>query len=886
MPVATGSARPPAPELKFQRPNPEGEESFSNLQGRLATWYQNAQSELGAQSAEALSLLREADEEIFVTAWTQFAARQERAGHEDRAAAIYSLLQDHPAGSKAKRRLAALRGEGEFGLRAERMIRTFNQQAFDPAVLGGMMAGTTVFTGLRLAGLSRLLNAEAGLWTRGSGAKLLASALGFGGEVPTFLLASKGLHQAMGHRQDWQAGTLLHEGAALGLSLLYLKGFGALGRKGAQWQGGKLASRLLPEVSAFAGLYAGRQTEAALGFRPPSDTETALTESLVFLLQLKAGGDLSHRLMGRAWNEALQVSQWRANQSSPPLSPKFLSTFAPVPAFAGGRAWARAEKTATQGPEAVYMVGDQSRYSATFDRDLMEGTFSRNFPPPPEASAELKRNYSEIVSRIVRNIQASPGLDKVDFYLKLSNSRIKDVFNDRNEMTSRIQILDYATTYWSNVLKMNPLRRASGCLYDHLMQEALERVYREGEREDWDALIKVAGWERRIPNLELFLQERGWDQRYAFQDKPEDGRLAKLWRDAAAWYRKRIENQPPSRWTYASEVQALSLSPESKIAVTRYLDTFLHGREAKKFLESEHNYILLKGEERKRMTPNLALAALGNYLKNAGSPSSDRVRGLEDAIQKAAQSGTPLLQFDRLFKILATGNLSPKLAEIAGGERFDWGALIGMLKLSAGQPDFSATGKHFNGSVYTGYVHDPILAEKFANFYDKVSKVLEPAEQKLRMRQFHQYAYQVLKNSRDGEYGVDEVLQLLNFRGTRISKLAREKILEEKIELKVVSREEAQEIYDSLRNNENRGKPVPMAFYAAGAKTADGVPLIVVQRQNPRLPDEQKVGDAASLAGIVVHEFQHYLDSQSNSYAEPMERLRSEMRAFLEEIAF
>jgi hypothetical protein len=77
-----------------------------------------------------------------------------------------------------------------------------------------------------------------------------------------------------------------------------------------------------------------------------------------------------------------------------------------------------------------------------------------------------------------------------------------------------------------------------------------------------------------------------------------------------------------------------------------------------------------------------------------------------------------------------------------------------------------------------------------------------------------------------------------------------------------------------------------LAFYAPAIKNPDGVPLIVVQRQNPKLSPGQKVADAASLAAIVVHEFQHYLDSQTHSYFEPMERLRSEMRAWLEEIAF
>ncbi|HKX13348.1 MAG TPA: hypothetical protein VJP40_09360 [bacterium] len=887
MPVSAGSLRLPAPELKFLRPNPGGEESFSALQGRFASWVETAQT--GTQHPEVLSLLKESDEEIFVASWISFASRQERAGREEQAAAIYSLLQDHPAGAKAKQRLAALQGEGNFGLRAERMLRKFHEEAFDPAMLGGMMVASTAFSGLRMVGLSRLLRAEAGFWTRGRGAQFLASGMGLSGEVPAFLFSSKGLSELFGHRQDWRAQSLVHEGSALGLSLLYLKGFGALGRKGAQWQGGALTRRTLPEASAFAGLYFGRQTEAALGLRPATDTETALTESLVFLLQLKAGGDLSHRLMGRTWRSALQETQWRASQSLPPISPRLLSVL-PSPIALGPRRFPVAENKETKRSEPVFMVGDQPHSSKIFSQNLMAGQFNQNFPPPPEASVELRRNYPEIVARIVENIQKTPGLDAVDFYLKLSNSRIKDAFNDRKTMTSRIEILDHATTYWRNALEMNPLRRASGCLYDHLMQEALERTFREGDRADWDALIKVAGWDRRIRHLDVFFQERGWDLRYAFQDQPESGILAKPWRNAVAWYRTKIQKLPPERQTYAAEVEGLALSLESQLAVTRYLDTFIHGREAKAFLESEHNYILLKPaqgpERRERLTPKLALAALDNFLKTSGSSNGRRIRGLEDAIQKAAQSGTPLLQFDRLFKILATGNLSPKLVEIASGEPFHWGKLQGIIKLSAGEENYHSAGNHINGSIYTGYVSDPVLAEKFARFYDKVSKVLTPHEQELRRRQFYLHAQRVLRNSPNHEFGTDEVLELLNLRNTPISKLAREKILEGEVDLKVVSREEAQAIYDSLRNNENRGKPVPVAFYAPAVKNPEGVPLIVVQRQNPALPLSQRVADAASLAAIVVHEFQHYLDSQTHSYFEPMERLRSEMRAWLEEIAF
>lgn len=909
MPVSTGSVRFSAPELKNLGPSAEAEESFSVLKGRLVTWFaasvgasgnfsswpisvqKKARIQFGPQVDEILSLLNDSDEDIFVTSWTNFASRREKEGRDDQAAAIYSLLSSHPAAETARRRLAVLEGGGSFGLKVERLMRSFNEQAFDPSMLGGMMAATTVFSGLRFAGMTKLLSSEAGFLTRGRGAQVLASALGMSGEVPAFLMTSKGLNELRGRSQDWSPNTLAHEGAALGMSLLYLKSFGALGQKAAQWQGGTATKLLLPDAAAFAGIYLGHQTEAALGLRPKVDDESALTESLAFLLQLKVGGDLGNRLMGRAWRQTLQESQWRASQSAPPTGrfASLLPSMAEAPL--GPRVLEAREKTPPQGPAVAMMVGDQPSFSPTFSRDVMKVIFRQNFPPPPEASPELIRSYPEILERIVENIHKSPGLDPVTYYEKLSNSRIKDAINDRQKMTSRIEILDYATTYWRNVQEMNPLRRASGCLYDHLMQEALERTYRDGERSDWDALIKVAGWDRRVRHLEVFLQERGWDERYAFQDRPEEGIFGRLKRDGAVWYRRAVQKLPPIRESYGDEVEALgALTLESKVAVTRYLDSFIHGRKAKDFLESEHNYILLKpstgSERRERLTPDLALAALEKFLKSSGPGNSRRIRGLEDAIQKASQSGTPLLQLDRLFKILATGNLSPKLAEIASGEPFHWGKLFGILKLSDSEPDYRSAGNHIAGSVYTGYVYNLDLAEKFARFYDKVSKLQSPHEQQLRRRYFHSHAHRLLKNSPDGDFGTPEVLELLNLRNTPISKLAREKIRSGEVDLKVVSREEAQEIFDSLNNNENSGRPVPTAFFATAAKNPEGVPLIVVQRQNPGLSAAQKVADAASLAAIVVHEFQHYLDSQKNSYYEPMERLRSEMRAWLEEVAF
>lgn len=892
MPVSTGSVRFSAPELKNLGPSAEAGESFSALKGRLATWLKEAiganqdpATVFGPQANEILSLSNESDEEIFVTSWTNFASRREREGREDQARAIYSLLSSHSMANVARRRLAGLEGGGTFGSKVERLMRGFNEQAFDPSMLGGMMVATTVFSGLRFVGATQLLRAEAGLWTRGRGAQALATALGMSGEVPAFLFTSKGLNELRGRSQDWSPHALAHEGAALGISLLYLKGFGALGQKAARWQGGSVAQALLPDVAAFAGLYLGHQSEAALGLRPKVDQETALTESLAFLLQLKAGGDLGNRLMGKAWQARIHEAQFRASQSAPPLG----RSGGALPLLSEARLGPRANLGARPADlldvrPMMMLGGDQPSFSP------MKVVLEKNFPAPPEASPELVHSYSDILDRIVENVHKSPGLDPVVYYEKLSNSRIKDAFNDRQKMTSRIEILDYATTYWRNVQEMNPLRRASGCLYDHLMQEALERTYRDGEREDWDALIKVAGWDRRIRHLEVFFQERGWDERYSFQDKPEDGAFPRFQRGAAAWYRSKIQRLPPLRESYAAEVESLTLTPESKLAVTRYLDSFIHGRSARDFLKSESNYILLKpadGPERhERLTPELALAALEKFLKNSGSAEGRRIRGLEDAIQKAAQSGTPLLQLDRLFKILATGDLSPKLAEIASGEPFHWGKLFGILKLSDSEPDYRSAGNHIAGSVYTGYVYNLELAEKFARFYDKVSKLQSPHEQQLRLRYFHSHAHRLLKRSPTEELGTEEVLELLNLRNTPISKLAREKIRDGEVDLKVVSREEAQEIFDSLNNNENRGKPVPTAFFATAAKNPEGVPLIVVQRQNPDLPLAQKVADAASLAAIVVHEFQHYLDSQSNSYFEPMERLRSEMRAWLEEFAF
>ncbi|MFO1464624.1 MAG: hypothetical protein U1F66_12690 [bacterium] len=282
--------------------------------------------------AELSSLTRENDSALLSEALLNLAERQARTGRIDIAGEIYASLAAAPGigsiGAQAERRLAALQGRGPLGERLELLGRNFARQASDPAMLGAMALGGLAFQTTRLAVLSRLAaSPTASFLTRGLGARAFAWGAGFSLEFPTFTLAARGIHQAMGDSQDWSARALGRDLLSSGLTLFLLKGCGAGGsgllrriQNGAAAEGlfARFSAAAIPQAAAFTGILGSHLLEARLGLRPQTDGANALLDSLATLLQFHVGGRILRQATGGAYEARLDLLTRRLQESSAP----------------------------------------------------------------------------------------------------------------------------------------------------------------------------------------------------------------------------------------------------------------------------------------------------------------------------------------------------------------------------------------------------------------------------------------------------------------------------------------------------------------------------------------------------------------------------------------
>ncbi|MFO1464623.1 MAG: hypothetical protein U1F66_12685 [bacterium] len=323
--------------------------------------------------AELSSLRRETDPQLLEEALYGFAQTQEREGRIDLAAQTYQLA----ASPRAERRLAALQGRGPLGERLELLGRNFARQASDPAMLSAMALGGLAFQTTRLAVLSRLAaSPTASFLTRGLGARAFAWGAGFSLEFPTFTLAARGIHQAMGDSQDWSARALGRDLLSSGLTLFLLKGCSAGGsglvrriQNGAAAEGlfARFSAAAIPQAAAFTGILGSHLLEARLGLRPQTDGANALLDSLATLLQFHVGGRILRQATGGAYEARLEtlsrlVSEAPSLRRLPPMDP--------------GLAWASPElRPALHSQEVFPPKGEILAMSIDGPKD----------PPPPNA---------------------------------------------------------------------------------------------------------------------------------------------------------------------------------------------------------------------------------------------------------------------------------------------------------------------------------------------------------------------------------------------------------------------------------------------------------------------------------------------------------------------
>jgi hypothetical protein len=196
---------------------------------------------------ELFFLSQESDLSLFFQGLHSIGLRLNQHRRPELAMLIFSgiaqtLEQDFPGrpadyaalASRARRELDAILGRGAIGARIEHLSRGLAQEASNPVMLASMGMAGLAFSTVRLGMLSRLMSSSGGgIFTRGLGARALASTVGFAAEVPAFVFSGRGLNEALGLHQDWSLNAMGRDLAMAGITLSALKLSGARGTLGA-----------------------------------------------------------------------------------------------------------------------------------------------------------------------------------------------------------------------------------------------------------------------------------------------------------------------------------------------------------------------------------------------------------------------------------------------------------------------------------------------------------------------------------------------------------------------------------------------------------------------------------------------------------------------------
>lgn len=252
------------------------------------------------------SLTAEPDSELRAEGMLALAGRLAARGHEAEASEIYSsLLSEHDSAldsqrQRAAERLEALSGGGNLGTRAEHFLSHFVQQSTDPAALFAMGVAGGVFRVARLGALARLSAGPSSYFTRGFGARALASVAGFGAESLAFPFAARLAQASMGRSQDWSLPTLGREWGASLLTLGALRGSGAaMGLAARRWAAqGTVSTQLLSQSSMLGGIWLAQNIEGRLGWRREEGAGASFATALATLLHFNVSARVSRDAFG------------------------------------------------------------------------------------------------------------------------------------------------------------------------------------------------------------------------------------------------------------------------------------------------------------------------------------------------------------------------------------------------------------------------------------------------------------------------------------------------------------------------------------------------------------------------------------------------------------
>ncbi|HKY62027.1 MAG TPA: hypothetical protein VJR29_01280 [bacterium] len=272
-------------------------------------------------SNEIASLDKETDIELKRQGRLNLAARLE-GRYPEAAGRLYAELAGEERGDdvsrKASSRLAVLQGRGTFGAQAERLVSEIGRNVLDPKFLVPMMAGSVAFSLTRAYAGARLA-ALGAPWGQGLSGRLLAGGIGFGAEIPTFVILQR---QMASTTASWGQ-DFFHAGLSLGLLKLSAPLFAApLKRLPSQ--------ALLPHAAGGLSLFAVNRLEQSWGLRPANDAWTSLAESFAAYFSLSAGLRAGRSLLGSSFQSWEAGLQWRQPRS--PFKPAWnVSWESPLP---------------------------------------------------------------------------------------------------------------------------------------------------------------------------------------------------------------------------------------------------------------------------------------------------------------------------------------------------------------------------------------------------------------------------------------------------------------------------------------------------------------------------------------------------------------------------
>ncbi len=864
-------------------------QDFTRLSAGEQSSLKNYFGERGLE--ELLSLAEEPDPEIFLHGLLNLGMRLENSDRLQAAAGVYQFIREVGASANNSRRTVplqvvrgaearwnAMSGTGSSGARAEFLLRRLTREALEPTALLGMAAASTAFRVTRLAILNRLIaRPMESLLTRGFGARATASFVGFGVEAVIFPAATRTGKAVLGEELEWTTDQIGREVASsfILLGALKLVGWGtvrAMNSVGAGPLPRQIFNRIFPQTGMLGGIYLGHQAETALGLRPHLDNATTFLDSLTLLLQFNVGGELSRRAMGPRFSREMQATELAAEVSNPRANQKFFPQEPP---------WVLAEHPSgsrvlpTEIPQNLPLQMAGRDRGTSMDRSFLTARLASHLSGKlhiPEGDRKIQR-IAEHFS--LTPFTVDPRTSLATYYTLLAGTGIRSMVHPDGKAVSAQEVLETSSHLFRFVMITDPLRRVTGTLFDHLVQIAFERVLVEKRQPHFDKLLRVVAVERDLPALEKFFAENAWLEDYQFR-KP-------------SW----VYYLAVKRLT--SRLKALQLPPDVQEGVAGYLATLAWGSRPRGFRDPAYNFLWL---QRRRETAieaplpaDVALRSLEHVLKSR-PVSEDWQRAFHGAVRRSMQSNIPLLFMDRLFKIVATGDLPEKMAEMSGNHAFNWEylqgqsrseSLVGRRRSSAGKAKYEGLAARINGTIYTGFVWDEALAKKFAFFYQAVPALLDPEVSRRSREEFYEKADILL--GKKANFSAADVLEMLDHRPTEMATRARQTIRNGEVDFQIWSRRRWEDYFKRRRSIRPEDAEEKGHFLSA-ERSPTGKPLIVILELEPDLSRQDKIIRALFLAAITVHEFEHYLHDHEIDRSTPRGVLRGEMRAWLEENLF